>query len=79
MENAIQEAKQAMREFKILKQSLDEAKDAYKSQLKKAEDLSNELNKPKYEEIKAELDQKINKIKNGITDTSNKNDYHDAT
>ncbi|CRH47807.1 Uncharacterised protein [Chlamydia trachomatis] len=47
--------------------------------MKKAEDLSNELNKPKYEEIKAELDQKINKIKNGITDTSNKNDYHDAT
>ncbi|MDI3350847.1 hypothetical protein [Mycoplasmopsis arginini] len=79
LENAIQEAKQAMREFKILKQSLDEAKDAYKSQLKKAEDLSNELNKPKYEEIKAELDQKINKIKNGITDTSNKNDYRDAT
>ncbi|SGA02235.1 Uncharacterised protein [Chlamydia abortus] len=47
--------------------------------MKKAEDLSNELNKPEYEEVKAELDQKINEIKNGITDTSDKEDYQDAT
>ncbi|WP_369991466.1 hypothetical protein AB8O52_00345 [Mycoplasmopsis arginini] len=79
LENAIQKAKQAMREFKNNFWNLDQAKDAYKSQLKKAEDLSNELNKPEYKEIKAELDQKINEIKNGITDTSNKEDYQDAT
>ncbi|WP_060823466.1 coiled-coil domain-containing protein [Mycoplasmopsis arginini] len=79
LENAIQETKQAMREFKNQRQSLDEVKDAYKSQLKKAEDLSKELNKPEYKEIKEELDLKINEIKNGITDTSNKKDYQDAT
>lgn len=79
LENAIQTAKEAKRELNKEMQNLDQPKAAYKSQLKKAEDLSNGLNRPKYEDIKAELDQKIAEIKNGITDTSTKKDYQDAT